>query len=410
MQKLVLILIAGCCAQQPGKKPEGSPTIAVTECSSNGCSTKDHKLVLDANWRWIHNEKMKNCYTGNTWDTEGSCPDPKTCAENCILEGVNAGQYKNTYGVTAVPGGGVKLDFVTGSNVGSRLFLLEDDENYKLFNLKNREFALDVDSSTVQCGMNGAMYFVEMAANGGAQVLQARAQPKAPQDLHPSAQLQVPQPPVQRRQQQRAAQPAQQPSLAQVLVPPSGSSVEGFAARALRMDSVPSQNAHNAYQAKVFDEKSDFFASATATPPNVVPRLQRIAASALLPFFKESGGDLAKVTGVDLSDGMLRFARERPLDEELQLRSPESDAIKADFELALLMSKVDQVMANDAKPPVPTGLDTILATAIGTAAVVSWLCSGHNGLILILALCSGLWILLDSTKIYNAASSLYQRL
>lgn len=63
--------------------------------------------------------------------------------------------------------GGVKLDFVTGSNVGSRLFLLEDDDNYKLFNLKNREFALDVDSSTVQCGMNGAMYFVEMAANGG---------------------------------------------------------------------------------------------------------------------------------------------------------------------------------------------------------------------------------------------------
>lgn len=63
--------------------------------------------------------------------------------------------------------GGVKLSFVTGSNVGSRLFLLEDDDNYKLFNLKNREFALDVDSSTVECGMNGAMYFIEMAANGG---------------------------------------------------------------------------------------------------------------------------------------------------------------------------------------------------------------------------------------------------
>lgn len=104
MQKLVLILIAGCWAQQPGKKPEGSPTIAVTECSSRGCSTKDHKLVLDANWRWIHNEKFQNCYTGNTWDTEGSCPDPKTCAEKCVLEGVNAGQYKNTYGITAVPG------------------------------------------------------------------------------------------------------------------------------------------------------------------------------------------------------------------------------------------------------------------------------------------------------------------
>lgn len=33
--------------------------------------------------------------------------------------------------------------------------------------LRNREFAVDVDSSTVECGMNGAMYFVEMAKDGG---------------------------------------------------------------------------------------------------------------------------------------------------------------------------------------------------------------------------------------------------
>ena len=33
---------------------------------------------------------------------------------------------------------------------------------------------------------------------------------------------------------------------------------------------------------QVFDEKSDFFASATATPPKVVPRLQRIATSCRL--------------------------------------------------------------------------------------------------------------------------------
>lgn len=100
---------------------------------------------------------------------------------------------------------------------------------------------------------------------------------------------------------------------------------------AVRMDSnsMPEQrSAHNRYQEKVFDEKSDFFASATATPPKVVPRLQRIATScrlapkttlldvgtgtgALLPFFQESGCDLSKVTGVDLSAGMLSFARER---------------------------------------------------------------------------------------------------
>merc|ERR1712157_443101 len=54
-----------------------------------------------------------------------------------------------------------------GVNVGSRLYLMEDDENYKLFYLKNREFSYEVDVSEPQCGMNGAMYFVEMSANGG---------------------------------------------------------------------------------------------------------------------------------------------------------------------------------------------------------------------------------------------------
>lgn len=81
------------------------------------------------------------------------------------MEGLDTSKYETTYGVTQIDGG-VKLGFVTGSNVGSRLYLLED-ENYKMFKLKNREFAVDVDASQVQCGMNGAMYFVEMDAAGG---------------------------------------------------------------------------------------------------------------------------------------------------------------------------------------------------------------------------------------------------
>ena len=59
---LILIFIASICpcwAQQPGTKVEGNPTIAVKECDSRGCSFKDHKLVLDANWRWIHNEEFQ---------------------------------------------------------------------------------------------------------------------------------------------------------------------------------------------------------------------------------------------------------------------------------------------------------------------------------------------------------------
>eukprot|EP00439_Symbiodinium_sp_Y106_P046690 s1146_g5.t5 len=164
---IVLVLLPLCAAQQAGTlKTEGNPTMAVKECTkAQGCTTKEHKLVLDANWRWIHTtEGYKNCYTGNTWDSS-ICSDPDACAQGCALEAVDAAQYESIYGITEVPGG-VKLNFVTGSNVGSRLFLLEDDDTYKLFKLKNREFALDVDSSTVECGMNGAMYF-EMAADGG---------------------------------------------------------------------------------------------------------------------------------------------------------------------------------------------------------------------------------------------------
>ena len=34
-------------------------------CKAGGCSTRDKKLVLDANWRWIHTTQgYTNCYTG----------------------------------------------------------------------------------------------------------------------------------------------------------------------------------------------------------------------------------------------------------------------------------------------------------------------------------------------------------
>ncbi|CAK9039901.1 unnamed protein product [Durusdinium trenchii] len=59
-------------------------------------------------------------------------------------------------------------------------------------------------------------------------------------------------------------------------------------------------------------------------------------------------------------------------------------------------------MSSQDKVPVPTAWDTILATIVGTACLVSWLCSGHNGVILILTLCSSVWLLTDMIKLYNA--------
>merc|ERR1712157_353638 len=111
----------------------------------------------------------ENCYTGNQWNSQ-YCSDPIKCGQNCVLEGVSKDKYENTYGIEQLEDG-VKLKFVTqheyGVNVGSRLYVMDDDENYKLFYLKNREFSFEVDVSELQCGMNGAMYFSEMPADGG---------------------------------------------------------------------------------------------------------------------------------------------------------------------------------------------------------------------------------------------------
>jgi cellulose 1,4-beta-cellobiosidase len=165
--------------QLVGTMIEMPPPVDVAYCTKvRGCHLQSTNATLDANWRWIHGVQCSgegeyrqcysagNCYTGGTWD-KTQCPDPKTCAENCALEAVTAQQYSDTYGVSTVKGG-VELKFVSGQNVGSRLYLTEaGGERYKLFKLKNREFSFDVDVSTLSCGLNGAVYFSEMEASGG---------------------------------------------------------------------------------------------------------------------------------------------------------------------------------------------------------------------------------------------------
>jgi cellulose 1,4-beta-cellobiosidase len=47
-----------------------------------------------------------------------------------------------------------------GDNIGSRVYLLESSDRYKMFKLLNREFSFDVDVSALECGLNGALYFV----------------------------------------------------------------------------------------------------------------------------------------------------------------------------------------------------------------------------------------------------------
>lgn len=45
---------------------------------------------------------------------------------------------------------------------------MADESKYFMFKLLNKEFAFDVDVSNLPCGLNGALYFVEMDEDGGA--------------------------------------------------------------------------------------------------------------------------------------------------------------------------------------------------------------------------------------------------
>ncbi|EAW06831.1 putative 1,4-beta-D-glucan-cellobiohydrolyase [Aspergillus clavatus NRRL 1] len=155
-------------AQKVGtSKAEVHPSMAWQTCAADGtCTTKNGKVVIDANWRWVHDVKgYTNCYTGNTWNAE-LCPDNESCAENCALEGAD---YAATYGATT-SGNALSLKFVTQSqqkNIGSRLYMMKDDNTYETFKLLNQEFTFDVDVSNLPCGLNGALYFVSMDADGG---------------------------------------------------------------------------------------------------------------------------------------------------------------------------------------------------------------------------------------------------
>lgn len=166
---LVSALISQANGQQSGTlQAETHPSMTWQNCAAGGsCTTTNGKVVLDANWRWLHSTSgSTNCYTGNTWDSS-LCPDDATCATNCAVDGAD---YSGTYGITT-SGNALNLKFVTNGpyskNIGSRTYLMASDTQYQMFKLLNREFTFDVDVSQLGCGLNGALYFVNMDADGG---------------------------------------------------------------------------------------------------------------------------------------------------------------------------------------------------------------------------------------------------
>ena len=147
---------------------EVHPKLQWSSCAAEGdCQKIDAEIVGDANWRWLHNDNgYLDCYSYNDW-VHGTCNSTEDCTAKCVYDGID---YKNALGIqTANDSVSLKLQtrFDFSYSVGSRTFLMENRTMYKTFTLLNNELAFDVDLSTVECGINSALYFVAMDADGG---------------------------------------------------------------------------------------------------------------------------------------------------------------------------------------------------------------------------------------------------
>jgi cellulose 1,4-beta-cellobiosidase len=146
---------------------ETHPKLTWQKCTESGCTDVNAEVTIDSNWRWLHAKGgYTNCYDGNEWNTT-ACSDAEACAANCEIEGA---EYDKTYGATT-SGNALTLKFLTkheyGTNIGSRFYLMNGADKYQMFTLQNNEFTFDVDLSTLDCGLNGALYFVSMDEDGG---------------------------------------------------------------------------------------------------------------------------------------------------------------------------------------------------------------------------------------------------
>ncbi|KAL5615581.1 hypothetical protein BROUX41_005624 [Berkeleyomyces rouxiae] len=160
-------LVAAARAQQVcSLTTETHPAMNWQQCTGGSCETVKGSITVDANWRWTHEVSgSTNCYTGNTWSD--TCTNGTTCAEKCCVDGAD---YSGTYGAVTTDDS-LSLNFVTkgaySTNVGSRMYMMADDNKYQMFNLLGKEFTFDVDVSNLGCGLNGALYFVSMDEDGG---------------------------------------------------------------------------------------------------------------------------------------------------------------------------------------------------------------------------------------------------
>ncbi|KNZ61518.1 hypothetical protein VP01_138g4 [Puccinia sorghi] len=153
------------------REPEANLAFDIETCTvADGCRKVPGKLTLDADWRAVKDGRtgQKDCLDRQTgqWD-QALCPDPLTCAQNCALGRVDYSQERITTNSLA-DSLDLKLFKPEGHREGSRLYLLDQQDQYRLFFLLNKELAFDIDVSNAPCGVAPAVYFSAMKGDGGA--------------------------------------------------------------------------------------------------------------------------------------------------------------------------------------------------------------------------------------------------
>ncbi|KAH6841048.1 glycoside hydrolase [Chaetomium sp. MPI-CAGE-AT-0009] len=164
-----LLSLGLTAAQQVGhEQNETHPRLQWSSCAADGgCEKVDGEVTIDADFRWLHKvDTYTNCYDGNMWNHR-VCDSVENCTTTCALEGAD---YSRVYGVKTANNTlsqRLRTNFDFAYNVGSRLYLMESQHRYQTFTLRDNELAFDVDLSTVECGINSALYFVPMDPDGG---------------------------------------------------------------------------------------------------------------------------------------------------------------------------------------------------------------------------------------------------
>ena len=166
---LVALFAAGAAAQQIGTNtPEVHPLLPTQKCTkAGGCKNLNTSIVLDSQYRWLHNKDgYDNCQVNGAWNST-LCPDGVTCAQNCAVEGVDYSGYGIKVNGNAITMNLYLQNGGTTSLASPRAYLLANETTYDMFKLLNQEITYDIDVSQVPCGINGALYLSEMLEDGG---------------------------------------------------------------------------------------------------------------------------------------------------------------------------------------------------------------------------------------------------